>query len=187
MPAFGALIAEPLFLFADAVIISRLGTIPLGALGVASQALTTLVGIPIFLAYGTTAAMARQIGAGRREAAIRRGIDGLWLAAIIGAVVLAVAVAASGANVILNAFLVLGLHWGIAGSAWGTVRAQTGGPPHIWPWWAGCPARRRLLGRTGGGRAAACRAAGGSRCLPCCGWRPRSSRWRTWCSYSMAC
>ena len=37
----------------------------------------------------TTAAVARQIGAGHREAAIRQGIDGLWLAGIIGAVVLA--------------------------------------------------------------------------------------------------
>ena len=119
-----------------------------------------------------------------REAAIRQGIDGLWLAGIIGAVVLAVgwplapqivhafggspgrerpgrhvpadqpagrarpcsscwpgpgvlrglqdtrtplavAVAANVVNVGLNAFLVLGLHWGIAGSAWGTVVAQT--------------------------------------------------------------
>jgi Na+-driven multidrug efflux pump len=56
---------------------------------VASQALTTLVGISVFLAYGTTAAVARQLGAGHREAAIRQGIDGLWLAGIIGAVVLA--------------------------------------------------------------------------------------------------
>ena len=179
VPAFGALIAEPLFLFADSVIVGRLGTAPLGGLGVASQALTALVGISIFLAYGTTAAVARQIGAGHREAAIRQGIDGLWLAGIIGAVVLtfgwplapqivhafggspgvsgqaatylcisllgapsmlivlagtgvlrglqdtrtplAVAVAANVVNVGLNAFLVLGLHWGIAGSAWGTV------------------------------------------------------------------
>ena len=84
VPAFGALVAEPLFLFADSVIVGRLGTAPLGGLGVASQALTTLVGISIFLAYGTTAAVARQLGAGHREAAIRQGIDGLWLAGIIG-------------------------------------------------------------------------------------------------------
>ena len=80
VPAFGALVAEPLFLFADSVIVGRLGTAPLGGLGVASQALTTLVGISIFLAYGTTAAVARQLGAGHRQAAIRQGIDGLWLA-----------------------------------------------------------------------------------------------------------
>jgi putative MATE family efflux protein len=89
VPAFGALVAEPLFLLADSAIVGRVGTTALGGLGVASQALTTLVNLSIFLAYGTTAAVARQIGAGNRQAAIRQGIDGLWLAAAIGAVVLA--------------------------------------------------------------------------------------------------
>jgi putative MATE family efflux protein len=184
LPAFGALVAEPLFLLADAAIVGRLGTVPLGGLGVASQALSTLVGISIFLAYGTTAAVARQLGAGQRDAAIRQGIDGLWLAAIIGVVVLAagwplapqivhafggthavsqqavtylrisllgapamlmvlagtgvlrglqdtrtplaVAVIANAVNIALNATFVLGLRWGIAGSAWGTVIAQLG-------------------------------------------------------------
>jgi hypothetical protein len=51
---------------------------------VAGQALTTLVNVSIFLAYGTTAAVARQLGAGHRQAAIRQGIDGLWLAGLIG-------------------------------------------------------------------------------------------------------
>jgi putative MATE family efflux protein len=89
VPAFGALVAEPLFLLADSAIVARIGTVPLGGLGVASQALTTLVGISIFLAYGTTAAVARQLGAGNRPAALRQGIDGLWLAAGIGVIVLA--------------------------------------------------------------------------------------------------
>ena len=84
VPAFGALVAEPLFLLADAAIVGRIGTTALGGLGVASQALTTLVSISIFLAYGTTAAVARQLGAGNRAAAIRQGIDGLWLAGAIG-------------------------------------------------------------------------------------------------------
>src|SRR5215470_14291528 len=182
VPAFGALVAEPLFLLADSAIVARIGTTALGGLGVASQALTTLVSISIFLAYGTTAAVARQLGAGNRPAAIRQGIDGLWLAGAIGAVVLvagwplapavihlfgasagvsagavtylrisllgapamlavlagtgvlrglqdtrtqlAVAVGANLVNIVLNAAFVLGLHWGIAGSAWGTVIVQ---------------------------------------------------------------
>jgi putative MATE family efflux protein len=183
VPAFGALVAEPLFLLADSAIIGRIGTVPLGGLGVASQALTTLVSISIFLAFGTTAAVARQLGAGQRQAAIRQGIDGLWLAVLIGAAVLAgawplapwlvrlfgatpavsagavvylqislfgapsmllvlagtgvlrglqdtrtpllVSVTANVVNVVLNAVLVLGLRFGLAGSAAGTVIAQT--------------------------------------------------------------
>ncbi len=171
-------------MLADSAIVGRLGTAPLGGLGVAAQALTALVNVSIFLAYGTTAAVARQLGAGNRQAAIRQGIDGLWLAGAIGVVVLAiglplaapiigafgasaavtagavtylrisllgapamlavlagtgvlrglqdtrtpllVSVVANVANVTLNATFVLGLHWGIAGSAWGTVIAQNG-------------------------------------------------------------
>ena len=182
VPAFGALIAEPLFLLGDSAIVGRIGTVPLGGLGVASQALTTLVSISIFLAYGTTAAVARQLGAGNRRAAIQQGIDGLWLAAGIGVAVLtlgwplappivhlfgaspavtagavtylrislfgapamllvlagtgvlrglqdtriplAVAVCASGVNIVLNAIFVLGLRWGLAGSAAGTAIVQ---------------------------------------------------------------
>ncbi len=89
VPAFGALVAEPLFLLADSAIVGRVGTTALGGLGVASQALTTLVNVSIFLAYGTTAAVARQLGAGNQRAAVRQGIDGLWLAAAIGTLVLA--------------------------------------------------------------------------------------------------
>ena len=39
---------------------------------------------------------------------------------------LVVAVLANAVNIALNATFVLGLHWGIAGSAWGTVIAQVG-------------------------------------------------------------
>jgi putative MATE family efflux protein len=182
VPAFGALVAEPLFLLGDSAIVGRIGTVPLGGLGVASQVLTTLVNISIFLAFGTTAAVSRQLGAGNRRAAIQQGIDGLWLAAGIGVAVLgfgwplapflvhafgaspavaagaiiylrislfgapamltvlagtgvlrglqdtrtplAVAVCASAVNIVLNAIFVLGLGWGLAGSAAGTVIVQ---------------------------------------------------------------
>jgi putative MATE family efflux protein len=139
----------------------------------------------VFLAYGTTAAVARQVGAGRLADAVRQGVDGVWLAAAIGVGLIAagwplstVIVNAFGAsravapqaetylhislfgvpamlivlagtgvfrglqdtrtplyvsvgmfavNAGLNATFVLGLGWGIAGSATGTVLAQTGG------------------------------------------------------------
>jgi putative MATE family efflux protein len=43
------------------------------------------VGLAIFLAYSTTAAVARSFGAGRRQEAISRGIDACWLALLVGA------------------------------------------------------------------------------------------------------
>ncbi|GAA1787815.1 MATE family efflux transporter [Actinomadura chokoriensis] len=184
VPAFGALVAEPLFLLSDSAIVGHLGTAQLGGLGVAGQALNTLVYLCVFLAYGTTAGVARQIGAGNVPAAIRQGIDGMWLAVAIGAALivagwplvpgivdafgasptvtpyaetylrvslfgipsmllvlagtgvlrglqdtrtpLLVAVGGFSANLLLTAVFVIVLNWGIAGSAWGTVIAQTG-------------------------------------------------------------
>jgi putative MATE family efflux protein len=92
VPAFLALVAEPLFLLADAAIVGHLGTGPLAGLGVAGAVLQTVVGLCVFLAYGTTAGVARRIGAGDRRAAIALGVDGLWLAAAIGAAVTVVGV-----------------------------------------------------------------------------------------------
>ncbi|GAA4130503.1 MATE family efflux transporter [Actinomadura keratinilytica] len=183
LPAFGALIAEPLFLLSDSAIVGHLGTAQLGGLGVAGQALATLVYLCIFLAYGTTAGVARQVGAGDVRAAVRQGIDGMWLALAIGTVLavacgplvpwlvdlfgasasvtpyartyltvsllgipgmlvvlagtgvlrglqdtrtpLLVSIGGFSGNLVLNLVFVLGLGWGVAGSAWGTVIAQT--------------------------------------------------------------
>jgi putative MATE family efflux protein len=138
----------------------------------------------VFLAYGTTAATARLVGAGDRAAALARGVDGLWLAAGLGfalavagwlsaawlvralgaspavapyaetylrismagvpALLLALAgtgllrglqdtrtplvvtLVAVSANLALDVWFVLGLDWGIAGSAWASVLAQWG-------------------------------------------------------------
>ena len=85
VPAFLALVAEPLFLLADSAIVGHLGTPQLAALGIASAVLGTLVSLCIFLAYGTTASVARQVGAGNTGAALAQGVDGLWLAILIGA------------------------------------------------------------------------------------------------------
>lgn len=43
----------------------------------------------VFLAYATTAAVARRVGAGDLRAAIRQGMDGIWLALLLGAAVVA--------------------------------------------------------------------------------------------------
>jgi putative MATE family efflux protein len=84
LPALGALVAEPLFLLADTAIVGRLGTPELAGLGIAATVLATLVNLSIFLAYGTTAAVARMLGAGDRRGALRQGVDGCWLALVIG-------------------------------------------------------------------------------------------------------
>ena len=86
VPAFLALVAEPLFLLADAAIIGHLGTPELAGLGIAGAVVQTVVGLCIFLAYGTTASVARRLGAGDTRGALAQGIDGIWLAVLIGVV-----------------------------------------------------------------------------------------------------
>ncbi|PYC87509.1 MATE family efflux transporter [Streptomyces tateyamensis] len=183
LPAFGSLVAEPLFLLGDSAIVGHLGTAQLAGVGIAAAALSALTGLFVFLAYATTGAVARRIGAGDRRAAVQQGLDGLWLALLLAVPValasfllapataaalgasptaapyavdylrisalgipamllvlaatgvlrglqdtrtpLLVAVGAFSANLALNAALVYGASLGVAGSAWGTVLAQT--------------------------------------------------------------
>jgi putative MATE family efflux protein len=183
VPAFGALVAEPLYLLADTAIVGNLGVRQLGGLAVAGIVLTAVFGIFNFLAYSTTGAVARQLGAGNLRSAAEQGIDGIWLAAGLGLLLalagllvaplivdvmgasssvrpfaltylrisllgspfmlialagagylrgmqdtrttLVIAVAANTLNLGLELLFVYGLDWGIAGSAWGTVAAQT--------------------------------------------------------------
>ncbi|MGW2256645.1 MATE family efflux transporter [Streptomyces sp. NPDC001780] len=95
VPAFGALVAEPLFVMVDSAIVGHLGTPQLAGLAIAAGLLTTAVSIFVFLAYATTAAVARRVGAGELQAAIRQGMDGIWLALLLGVAVIAVALPAA--------------------------------------------------------------------------------------------
>jgi len=90
VPSLGALVAEPAFVLADSAIVGRLGTTPLAGLTVASTVLMTVVGLCIFLAYATTATVARLVGGGDRPRALAAGVDGAWLAAGLGLVLAAV-------------------------------------------------------------------------------------------------
>jgi putative MATE family efflux protein len=184
VPAFGALLAEPLFLMADSAIVGHLGTAQLAGLSVASAVLLNAVMLCVFLAYGTAATVARQAGSGDVRAALTQGIDGLWLALAIGVVLVTVALpvapslvdlfgtsaaaaphallylrisllgvpsmlvvlaatgimrglkdtrtplvvtgVAAAVNVVLNLLLVYPAGLGVAGSALGTVLAQSG-------------------------------------------------------------
>jgi putative MATE family efflux protein len=85
VPALGALIAEPLYVLADTAVVGNLlGTIELAGLSVAGQTLLTVHAIMIFLAYGTTAAVSRLLGAGETQRAAHQAVQGLWLAAGMG-------------------------------------------------------------------------------------------------------
>lgn len=93
VPTLGALLAQPTFVLIDTAMVGHLGTPELAGLAVASTIITTLVGLLVFLAYATTAAVARAVGAGDRPAALRIGTDGLWFAAAIGVVAAATVMA----------------------------------------------------------------------------------------------
>ncbi|WP_055599085.1 MATE family efflux transporter [Streptomyces aureus] len=95
LPAFGALVAEPLFLMVDSAIVGHLGTPQLAGLAIAAALLSTAVSVFVFLAYATTAAVSRRVGAGDLPAAIRQGMDGIWLALLLGAAVVALTLPAA--------------------------------------------------------------------------------------------
>jgi putative MATE family efflux protein len=87
LPALGALAIEPLYVLVDTAIVGRLGTDPLAGLAVAAAVLTSAFALCNFLAYGTTAAVARLIGAGDERRAAAQGVDALWLGLAIGSVI----------------------------------------------------------------------------------------------------
>ena len=86
LPALGALIAEPLFLLADAAIVGHLGVSQLAGVGLASTVLQTAVGLMVFLAYSTTGTVARFLGGNRHREAVAAGRDGIALAVLLGLV-----------------------------------------------------------------------------------------------------
>ncbi|MDQ3147919.1 MAG: MATE family efflux transporter, partial [Actinomycetota bacterium] len=87
LPAVGALAAEPLYVLADTAVVGRLGTPQLGGLAVAATVLLTGYALFVFLAYGTTASVARLLGAGLEQEAAHEGVQALWLAAGLGVAV----------------------------------------------------------------------------------------------------
>jgi len=122
LPALGALVAEPLFVLVDSAVVGHLGTAQLAGLSVASTLLVTLVGLCVFLAYATTAAVARLVGAGRTRDALQSGIDGMWLALGLGVVLAAVlavgahwAVGAMGAGADVAGYAATYLRWSVIG------------------------------------------------------------------------
>ena len=87
IPTFGQLIAEPAFVLIDTAIVGHIGGQALAGLSVGSTIVLTVVGLCVFLAYSTTSQVGRLLGAGKRREGLEAGVDGLWLAGIIGVVV----------------------------------------------------------------------------------------------------
>jgi putative MATE family efflux protein len=85
VPAFGALVAEPLYVLADTAVVGHLGTPELAGVAIASSILLSAHALCIFLAYGTTATVARLLGAGDERSAAHEAVQGLWLAGALGA------------------------------------------------------------------------------------------------------
>jgi putative MATE family efflux protein len=96
VPALGALIAEPLYLLADTAVVGHLGTPQLAGLAVAATVLGAGYAIFVFLAYGTTAAVARLIGAGDEREAARQAVQSVWLALALSAALVPSGLAAAG-------------------------------------------------------------------------------------------
>jgi putative MATE family efflux protein len=84
LPALGALVAEPLYILSDTAVVGHLGTDQLAGLAIASSVLLVGYSLFIFLAYGTTAAVARLLGAGDEERAAHQAVQGMWLAFSVG-------------------------------------------------------------------------------------------------------
>jgi putative MATE family efflux protein len=84
LPALGALTAEPLYVLADTAVVGHLGTAELGGLAIASSVLLIGHALFIFLAYGTTGAVARLLGAGEDRRAAHQAVQSVWLAMLVG-------------------------------------------------------------------------------------------------------
>ena len=142
LPAFAALVAQPLFVMADTAIVGQLGTDPLAGLGVGSTLTLALVGVFVFLAYGSTATVARLVGANREKDAAESGVQAMWLALVLGAVTGLVSwgfapqlAAWLGAGGAVHEQAVAYLHWSLPGlpgmflvlAATGTLRGMADG------------------------------------------------------------
>ncbi len=90
LPALGALVAEPLYRLTDTAVVGHLGTDELAGMTIANAVLATGFAVFIFLAYGTTSAVARLIGAGEHGRAAHQAVQSLWLAVGLGVALSAV-------------------------------------------------------------------------------------------------
>lgn len=87
VPAVATLVADPLMGLVDTAVVGRIGAAELGGLGLAVAVLSTVAWVFNFLVYGTTSAVARALGAGDADGALRRVRTSVRAALLLGTVV----------------------------------------------------------------------------------------------------
>ena len=132
LPALGAIAAEPAYGLADTAIVGHLGRTPLGALAIASAALTLISWLAIFLSTATTSAVAG-LAAGRASDRAARSVGAAYLVAAAGGVLVAVIVIVTARWV----SVLLGAHGAVLSGAVGYLRASAAGIPFLYVSFAG--------------------------------------------------
>jgi putative MATE family efflux protein len=112
IPALGSLVADPLLSLVDTAFIGRVSRDALSGLGVAAAVFAVAFFLFNFLEYGTTAEVARAVGAGETSAAGRATVTSMALGVAFG--LLVTAILAFGAGPMAGAM-----------GAEGVVRAET--------------------------------------------------------------
>jgi len=87
VPALGTLAAEPLMGLLDTALVGHLGSTELAALGAANALLAMVFAILVFIEYGTTARLARLLGARRLGPLAHEAVQMGWIACGLGVLV----------------------------------------------------------------------------------------------------
>lgn len=99
LPALGSLAADPLLSLVDTAFVSRLGRVPLAALGIDAAVFTFAFAAFNFLAYATTPMVSRAWGAGDRLAA-GRVVERALAVAVVGGVLATVVLVVLGPGIV---------------------------------------------------------------------------------------
>jgi putative MATE family efflux protein len=132
LPALGSIAAEPAYSLADTAIVGHLGRTPLGALAIASTALTMTAWLAIFLTTATTSAVAG-LAAARSWDRAGRSVGAAYLVAAGGGLAVAALVAVAAPWVTA----LLGANGAVLSGSVGYLRASAVGIPFLYLSYAG--------------------------------------------------
>ena len=132
LPALGSIAAEPAYSLADTAIVGHLGRTPLGAVAIASTALTMTAWLAIFLTTATTSAVAG-LAAARSWDRAGRSIGAAYLVAAGGGLAVAALVAVAAPWVTA----LLGANGAVLSGSVGYLRASAVGIPFLYLSYAG--------------------------------------------------